>query len=274
MKCTCRKSWEDEVFGESARLAFYFFLAMFPLLLLLFILLGFVHAGPGWRGALFGLLGQVLPPDASALVTQIVNQLQARAIIGAGAILAGLSAVWGTLNGTWAIITGLNKAYEVEETRPWWCVLSIALGLTVCLCTFGLTALAWLHFGGHVIGPHVHAAARFGFLRNVTEWTITVLLLLVSLILLYRFAPNLKDRRWQWSVPGAAVASILWLAFVLLLRTYQEHASSSQRIYGELNAVVTLLLWLYLTGAAIFIGGELNSQIVTAGKTGQQEIRK
>jgi membrane protein len=81
--------------------------------------------------------------------------------------------------------------------------------------------------------------------------------------LLYRFGPNLNDRRWQWSFPGAVVAAALWVASTLLLRVYQNHFSS-QRIYGGLNAVVALLLWLYLTGAAIFIGGEANSEIEKA----------
>lgn len=128
-KRTCRKSWDDEVFGESARLAFYFFFAMFPLLLLLLILLSLVHAGPAWSGAVLDSLHQVLPPDASALVGETVLQLQARATVGSGAIVAAVSAIWGTLNGMWSIVIGLNAAYEVEEKRPWWRVLFIALGL-------------------------------------------------------------------------------------------------------------------------------------------------
>ena len=64
-KRTCRKSWEDEVFGQPARMAFYFFFALFPLLLLLLILLG-KSAGVGseLRAALLDSFGQVLPPGA------------------------------------------------------------------------------------------------------------------------------------------------------------------------------------------------------------------
>src|SRR5205823_8257678 len=89
---------------------------------------------------------------------------------------------------------------------------------------------------------------------------VIAILLLLSFAVLYRFGPNLKDRRWQWSIPGAVVAVTLWVPSTLLLRLYQEHFGSS-RIYGRLNAVATLLLWLYLTGAVIFIGGEANSEI-------------
>ncbi len=92
--------------------------------------------------------------------------------------------------------------------------------------------------------------------------------------MLYRFGPNLKDQRWQWSTPGAVVAVTLWVASTLLLRVYQKHSSSSQMIYGGLNAVATLLLWLYLTGAAVFIGGEVNSEIEkAAAEAGHPDVR-
>jgi membrane protein len=121
VKRTCRKSWEDEIFGQSARLAFYFFFAVFPVLLLLLILLG-KSAGTGSEllGALLDSFKQVLPREASALIAQTIWQLNKREnVLGAGAILAGVGAAWGALNGTWAMMVGLNKAYEVGEERPW-----------------------------------------------------------------------------------------------------------------------------------------------------------
>ena len=265
---SCRKSWDDEVFGQSARLAFYFFFALFPLLLLLLIVLGeSVGSGSGWRSALFDLLDHIFPRDASALIAQTVRQLDAKATIGTGAILAGAGAAWGTLNGTWSIISGLNKAYEVKEERPWWSVLSITLGLTILLSVLGMIALTTIRYGGML--------PRLEILRHILEWGVIVVLLLVSFAVLYRFGPNLKDRRWQWSVPGAVVATTLLISLAGLLRVYQEHASSSQRICGGLNAVATLLLWLYLAGAAIFIGGEVNSEIEKAAtEGGNPDVRK
>jgi membrane protein len=97
----------------------------------------------------------------------------------------------------------------------------------------------------------------------------TAILLLFSFALVYRFGPNLKDRRWRCSVPGAVVAVTLWVASTLLLRFYQNDFSS-QKIYGGLNTVVELLLWLYFTGATIFIGGEANSEIAKAATTARR----
>jgi membrane protein len=124
-KRTCRKSWDDEIFGQSARMAIYFFFALFPVLLLLLILLGESGgSGSEWRRALLDSFKQVLP-DASSLIAETIQQLSARAALGTGAILAAVYAAWGALNGTWAMMSGLNKAYEVEEKRSWRRVLLI-----------------------------------------------------------------------------------------------------------------------------------------------------
>ncbi len=248
-------------------MALYFFFALFPVLLLLLILLG-GSAGDGseWRGALLDSFKQVLPQDAAALITQTVQQLNAGAVRGAGAILAGVYAAWGSLNGTWAIMTGLNKAYEVEEKRPWWRVLYIMLSLTTSLSILGLLALAAMVYGNR-IGNHLQ------FLQRAVQWAAILILLLLSFAALYRFGPNLKDRRWQWSIPGAVAAVTLWIPFTVLLRVYQEHFGTS-RIYGKLNAVATLLLSLYVTGAVIFIGGEANSEIEkAAAEAGHPDVR-
>ena len=274
VKRTCRKSWDDEVFGQAARLAFYYFLSMFPVLLLLLILLdkfaGAESTGSHLRDTLLGAFQQVLPREASALMAKTVEQLNAGAIIGVGAVYAGLGSAWGALNGTWAMMAGLNKAYEVSEERRWWKVLTIAFGLTISLGIMGLVVLSAMLYGS---GAWVKIDRDFGiytqsvFFWHVLPWTAAAILLFFSLALLYRFGPNVKDRRWQWSIPGAVIAVTLWAASTVLFRVYQNHFSS-QRIYGDLQSVVALLLWLYLTGAAVFIGGEANSEIEKAAASG------
>jgi uncharacterized BrkB/YihY/UPF0761 family membrane protein len=98
----------------------------------------------------------------------------------------------------------------------------------------------------------------------MVQWPLIMILVLFSFASLYRFGPNLKDRRWQWSVPGAVVATTLWITSTLLLRVYDEQFSSYQRIYGPLKPAAVFLLWLYFTGAAILVGGEANSEIEKA----------
>jgi membrane protein len=164
------------------------------------------------------------------------------------------------------MMAGLNKAYEVKEERPWWKVLSIAFGLTISLGIMGLIALSAMFYGSGIwimVNRDFGVHSGFPFLGDILPWLAAATLLFFSLALVYRFGPNLRDRRWQWSIPGAVIAVTIWIASTVLLRVYQNHFSS-QRIYGGLQSVVALLLWLYITGAAVFIGGEANSEIEKA----------
>lgn len=276
-KRTWRETWDDEVFAKSARLAFYFFFALFPVLLLLVILLAASGQSESqFRKILLDAFNQVLPANASSLIAKTVRQQSAHAMFGKGAILAAATAVWGALNGTWAIIAALNDAYEVTEKRSWRRLSIVILGLTISLSVLDLIALVIILYGnraGILIGQHLGAPASFRLLWRAGEWAVIIILLLSSFALLYRFGPNIKNHRWQWSTPGAVIAVILWVAATLLLRVYQEHFGSS-RIYGGVNAVATLLLWLYFTGAAILIGGEANSEIEKASGEAQRSGRK
>ncbi len=84
--------------------------------------------------------------------------------------------------------------------------------------------------------------------------------------LLYRFGPSIGNRQWRHSIPGAAIATVLWTVFTSGLRIYQHHAQSTQRIYGGLTPVALLLMWLYLIGGAIFLGAEANAVLAKAGR--------
>jgi len=190
-KRTCRRSWDDEVFGQAARLAFYFFLSLFPVLLLLIILFDkLADTGSNLRDTLLGAFQQILPQQASALIAKTVAEINAGAVIGVGAVAAALGSAWGVLNGTWPMMTGLNKAYEVKEERPRWKVLSIVFGLTIALGIMGLIALWAMLYGGragNMMDQDLGIHAQSLFLWRIILWVVTAVLLLFSFALLYRF---------------------------------------------------------------------------------------
>lgn len=258
VKRTWNDSWEDEVFGQAARLAFYHFLAVFPCLLLLFFVLSkFPAAETELRNTLLATLRSLLPEQSSALMESLIQQLNNTAHNRAVAWSAGAGAVWAAVNGTWAMMTGLNTAYEVKEERPLWKVISVALALTVALAILFLLALIAVAYGSRLVpasGLHW------------VQWPVIIALLPASFVLLYRFGPNLYDRRWQWSTPGAILALILWLTAAGLMRFYSAHFHSYAVIYKQLNGAATLLLWFYFTSAAVLIGGEMNSEIEKAAE--------
>jgi membrane protein len=255
---TVRESWEDELFGQAARLAFYHFLAVFPCLLLLFFVLAKFSIGEArLHDTLLESLRSLLPQPSSELMDSMVPQLTDVAHTGAAAWSAGVSAVWAAVNGTWAVMSGLNIAYEVKEQRPLWKVIAIAVALALALAVLFLIALSGTALAAQLL-PDLG-------LRWV-QWPMIAVLLLVGFALFYRFGPNLNDRRWQWSTPGAVLALLLWLTAAGLMRFYSAHFHSYALVYKQLNGAATLLLWFYFTSAAVLIGGEMNSEIEKAAR--------
>ncbi|HEY0386489.1 MAG TPA: YhjD/YihY/BrkB family envelope integrity protein, partial [Pyrinomonadaceae bacterium] len=124
---------EDDVFGRAAQLSYYFLLALFPLLLFLMTLLGlFADAGSDLRRNLLNYLGQVMPGSATELVQKTIEEVSSQA--GGGKLSFGvLAALWAASNGMGAIAETLNTAYNVKETRPWWKVRLVTIGLTIAL---------------------------------------------------------------------------------------------------------------------------------------------
>ena len=265
---TWQESWEDAVFGQAARLAFYHFIAIFPSLLLLsFALVRFPAAASALRTTLSTALSGILPHEADSLMQMMIEKLNATANTGVGLFSASLGALWATVNGTWAVMAGLNMAYEVKERRPLWKVLAIAFALTVSIAVMFLIALGALFYATSA-APHMlqraAAGASLPLLVRSIEWVMLAVLLLLSFAFFYRFGPNLYDRQWQWSTPGAVVALILWMLASELVRLYFERFHTYHVVYGPLEGVAMLLLWLYFTSAAILIGGEMNSEIEKA----------
>src|SRR5438046_5459610 len=150
----------DDVFGDAAKLAYYFLLALFPLLIFLTSVIGIsVGSGTGIRHALFNYLSQVMPSSAFQLISNTVWEVSNAS--GAGKISFGLLAtLWAASNGMGAITSALNRAYNVKETRSWWKQRAVAVGLTIGLSVLIITAVVVV-FGGSKIA--VLLAARCGF---------------------------------------------------------------------------------------------------------------
>lgn len=261
-----RQTLEDDLFGRSAQLAFYFLLALFPLLLFLMTLLGYFASTSGrLRESFILYLSTIMPRSAVGLVNETINEITDEK--SGGKLSFGLlTALWAASNGMGAITETLNVAYDLKETRPWWKVRLVSLGLTVLLAVLIISALLMVLFGGWISG---WLAGRFGFgafsfLWNVLQWPVVLAFLLLSLGSIYYFAPNFKVKYWQWTSPGALVALVLWLLVSFGFRTYLQFFNTYTATYGSLGALIVLMLWFYLTGLAILIGGELNSELESA----------
>ena len=264
---------EDDVFGRAAQLAYYFFLALFPLLLFLFMVAALI-IGPksSVQANLMSYIGRVAPPDAGKLIQQTLAQTF-KASGGLKALFAIVGALWAASQGVTALIDTLNSAYNVKETRPWWKQRALALWLTIAASVLMAIGLAILTLG-QKLASHLAAGGSLGgtvkWIWYVAQWPIAVFVVLIAFSILYYWAPNVEHPKWNWVTPGAVTALVLWLAASFGLRYYLEFFNTYSRTYGALTAVIIILLWFYITGAAILIGGEVNSEVerAAAGEAG------
>lgn len=262
-KQIARRIIDDEIFGRAAQLSYYFLLALFPLLLFLINILGYLaQEGTEFREKLLTYFAAVMPWSAVTLIRQTLDEISVSR--STGKLSFGLlAALWAASNGMSAISQTLNTAYNVRETRPWWKVQLISVCLTIALAILILAALAIILYGGS-IGEAL--AARYGFgnffisVWAIVQWPIALAFVLTTFNLIYNFAPNLKPYKRHWITPGAFVAVALWLLVSFGFRIYLGYFDSFSVTYGSLGALIVLMLWFYLTGVAILIGGEVNCE--------------
>ena len=269
---------EDKVFGRAAELSYYFLLALFPFLIFLTSVIGFVlGSGTGTRHMLFNYLARIMPPSAFELIDNTMWEVSS-ASSGGKLSFGILAALWAASSGLSAITDSLNTAYDVTETRPWWKQRLTAIGLTVALSVLIILALVLVVAGGRIAEG---LASVYGFgpvfplTWKIIQWPVVLACMLLAFALIYFFAPDVHEQAWKWLTPGAAIGVVLWLVVSIAFRAYLHFFNSYSATYGSLGAVIILMLWLYFTGAAVLIGGEVNSEIENAAaKEGEPEAKE
>lgn len=261
-----RQIWEDDVLGRCAELGYFFLFSVFPLLLFLTTLLGYLAgASAQLRWNLFWYIARLSPTeDVTALLANTLNEITV-ARSGLKLYVGLIAALWVASSGMLAAGRALNAAYGLRETRRVWIRRPLCLVLTVAFAGLLAGALVLIFYGG-VIADALASRIVFGpyllVAWNLLRWPLVLLFLVTSFDLVYNYAPNLRgtmDRHW-WT-PGAVTGVVLFLAASAGLRAYLAYFHRLTTAYGSLGAVILLLIWFYLIGFAILMGGEVNSEI-------------
>jgi membrane protein len=260
-----RRVWaeffSDEISDRAAALAYYFLFALFPALLFLTALLGLLPIA-GLTDRLMAYVSQAMPGDAASVIQRTLQEIVAGA--SGGLLSIGvLGALWAGSNGMSSVMSALNAAYDVKETRPWWKTKALAITLTIGFSVFILSALVLLVFGpkiGELIAGRVGRGALFTRVWNIVSIPVVMTLVTIGVGIVYSLAPAVKQH-WRWVTPGSVVAVVLWLAASLALRYYVANFANYNATYGSIGGVILLMLWLYLSGMAILVGAEVNAEI-------------
>jgi membrane protein len=267
---------EDEVFTRSAALAYYFVSALFPMIFFLMAMLGLFAQSHDLQSSLLSYTARFMPGDASSLVQKTIKEV---ANNSSGLKLAfGLAlALWSGSGGIVSIMDALNRCYHVKDSRPWWKQRLMAIALTVAISALTIAALAIILYGGDIVnfvGSHVGLSSVSVIAWRIVQWPIALFFVVLSFALLYYWGPD-TEQQWLWITPGSVVGVVAWIGASLLFRVYLHFFNSYSKTYGSLGAAIVLLLWLYISGMAILLGGEINSEIENAAaKRGHPEAKE
>ncbi len=256
----------DRCLSMAAGLAYYMFLALFPMLLFVVALTSLMPVDV--LDQLLGALGGLMPGQLATTVTDQVARLAASPDVGVLTLgIAG--AIWSGSTAVHAVIGSVNLAYDVQDRRPWWRVRLMSIGLTLVLTAVTVVAFALLMTGpaaAEWLAGHIGLGRAFAAVWSACRWPVNVALIASGFALIYFVAPDQKQRWWQ-VLPGAVLGTLMWLGASAGFKLYLTHFGSYNKTYGTITAAIVALLWLYLAGLAVLVGAELNAVLERANVT-------
>jgi membrane protein len=264
LKAAVAEFQRDDALGLAAQLAFYLILALFPFLLVLVSLMG-TFSSPGLAEQVLGYFREVTPEQVYGIIESYLSDIIAGNRPAPGLFSVGLViALWSASGAFAALINALNKAYDVEETRPFWKVRGIALLMTLGLSVMVMIGVLLLVAGppiGRGIADLFGLGEVFTLVWNVVQWPVALSLMVFTVALLYYFAPD-AGQPFRWITPGGLIGVLLWVLASVIFRFYVSNFGSYDATYGSIGAVIVLLLYLYISSLTILFGAELNATLV------------
>ncbi len=235
-------------------------LALFPGLAALVSIYGLV-ADPHTIEKEVNAMAGLVPGDAQSLISTELHSLVTASggALSIGVVIGLLIALWSASRGMSGLISALNIAYGQEETRSFVRFNVIALVLTIGLIIGGLIAIA-LVAGLPAVLSGAGATGATKWVAYIVEWPLLIVFVMLMLAVLYRYAPNRDEPKWEWVSPGAAVATLVWILGSILFTVYVSHFGNYNKTYGSLGAIIALLTWLWLSAYVVLLGAEINAE--------------
>ncbi len=251
---------DDDCASLAAQLAYYFALALFPALLFVVALASYLPVPV--INDVVNAIAPIVPADVLSIIRgqlESIDSGEPTSLLTIGI----LGAIWSSSGAMTSIVSALNKAYDIPETRPWWKVRLVSVALTIALVVFILLSFTIIVAGpnaGHWLTGWLGLSATFDTVWTVLRWPLTFALAMSGISIVFYYAPD-ADQDWVWVTPGSIATTIAWVLFSLVFRLYVTKVGDYAATYGALAGAAILLLWLYFSGLALLIGGELNSEI-------------
>lgn len=266
-KAAVKKFIDSDLQGMAAEIVYYLLFSIVPLLLFMTALSGMI----GRRIGSVDIVEQMttwlrtdanLPPATVDVVLTPIEQVletQTPGLLSIGALIA----LWSGKNAFTALMKGLNVAYGVEETRPWWKTWAIAIGLTIAFSLFVIGASIFFVISTAAGSEVADAINMTDTWATVWEWArlpLTAVLIAVVVSFLYWVGPD-RRKPYELITIGSLFTVVLWGLATLGLGLYFQYMGGYVVAYGVLGGLLGFLFWLYLMTLILLFGGQLNSVI-------------
>jgi membrane protein len=258
----------------AAQQAYYFFFSLFPALLTLIAVASFFPL-ENLADEVVRNLGRIAPPEVLNVINEQLTQIS-NGNQGGLLTFAFLVTIWSSSGAMVSIMTTLNAAYDITESRSF-----VRVRVTAILLTLGLAFFILVSFALIIVGPAVaerlastmNLGTVFVWTWSILQWPVVFALVATGIGNIYYFAPD-AEQDWVWLTPGAVLATLLWILVSVGLKWYLATAGSFNETYGTIGGVMVLLLWFYLSAIAILVGAELNAEIEHASPYGKDPGEK
>jgi membrane protein len=250
-------------------MAYRFLFALFPFLIFLAAFLGFIGSLVGSEDLfadVMEIFAVIAPPEIYRLLNDWVASVVRSSSTGL-LTFGAAGALYGAAGGVATLMKGLNRAYDVEETRPFWLVQGLALATTLALALLTLSGVVFFTFGSW-LGAWLATTLRLGD-GFVAIWDFArgpgiVVGFSLVLVALYAALPNLRVGVLH-AIPGAIVAMLGWVVLTVGFSFYLSNFGSYELTFGSLGAAVVLMVWMNAVGLILLLGGEINA-VLAAGR--------
>ncbi|HQU00742.1 MAG TPA: YihY/virulence factor BrkB family protein [Acidimicrobiales bacterium] len=243
--------------------AFRWFLSIFPIIIALLGVGGLVTLPQRFVVSLIQGVSKSLPSGAAQVFSEaITNATHHSSADLPATIVASIVALWSATSGMVIVEEGLDMAYDIERDRSFIAKRVVAIPLLLGATVLGGAASSLVIFGARLdqlINGALPAGSALIFLWSVIRWVLALALMNLLFSLLYYVAPNRAKSKWKWTSAGSFVATLMWAVVSLGFSLYTADFGSYAKTYGAFAGVAILIFWLYLTGLALLIGGEINA---------------
>ena len=249
-----------EINSKAAEISFYLLLSLFPFLIFTISLV--VYTPLIKLSKYIFVLDKMLPSS----IFKIVSALTQSAIDNRSfnfLILSFILAMYTMSRAVLCLIRGMNKSYNIRETRPYFEVLFISLVFVIMLLVLIFISMIFLVFGeniGSFLFNLIGLDQYFMYIWNLCRYIIGIVTVIIILMNLYRFTPN-KKLTFKEVMPGAVVSTFCWIIASFCYSFYSSNFARYDIIYVSLGLIIVLMTWVYLSSWTILIGCEINARL-------------